>query len=205
MQNYDPLIPGTHYTCVCMLKYSGVRCEVPPSISRTESTSETIVPGVEAISDSGNADGSCYPDWNGNAVGNCDYSNILDGDLDTLWQATSDENVFVVFDMKREVSITSFAIYPHKINIPANYFGPENFKLESGTTATGPWTSVYSTNDANPGAYWRHHIISPASSKARYYRLYVNYVDRGMGCSDGCKTFVSEMAFFEENPGIRGE
>ena len=35
---------GTHYTCVCMLKYSGVQCEVPPSISRTESTSETIVP-----------------------------------------------------------------------------------------------------------------------------------------------------------------
>jgi hypothetical protein len=157
---------GTHYACVCMLKYSGVQCEVPPSISRTESTSETIVPGVEAISDSGNADGNCI-DY-GSAGGNCDYSKILDGDVDMCWQATSDENVFVVFDMKREVSITSFAVYPHRTYTYADYFGPESFKLESGTAATGPWTSVFSLGSANPTGSWRHHIISPVSSKARY-------------------------------------
>lgn len=134
-----------------------------PRVSRTESKSETIVPGVEAISDSGNADGNCndYVNAGGNcndyvnAVGNCDYSKILDGDLDTSWQATSDENVFVVFDMKREVSITSFAVYPHKSNTYATYFGPENEKLESGTTVTGPWTSIYSTDSAIPRANWR--------------------------------------------------
>ena len=43
------------------------------------------------------------------------------------------------------------------------------------------------------------------ASAARYFRMYVNYVHANMGCNDECKTYVSEMAFFEENPGIRGE
>jgi hypothetical protein len=170
-----------------------VRCETPPSISNTESSSETIVPGVQAISDSGNAGA------------HLDYSKILDGDLDTMWQATSDRNVFVVFDMQREVSITSFAMLPHTDTYLAQYHGPLSFKLESGTTATGPWTSVYSTDGANPRSTWKTHVLSPASSAARYFRMYVNYCGANACYQGPCRTYVSEMAFFDENPGIRGE
>ena len=181
-----------------MLRYSGLQCNTPPSMSARDSPSETIIPSMQAISDSGNTGAQN------------DYSKILDGDELTHWTATSGVDAYVVFDSQMDVKISSFSMKPHDDALTGQRYGPLSLSFESGLTPIGPWTNILDQQYLSPRRDWiRFEIVPfwqyPFISPSRYYRLYVHYNAYHSNQYEPGGVIVSEMEFFTANPGIRGE
>ena len=178
---------GSLYACFCADGYSGLSCEVGPSLNGYDLETDSKIHGILSISSSGER----YDDPR------YDAGKSLDGDITSRWIASSSSNAFLVFDLKFSYYISGFSI-----RTKDNNNSPKSCEVQFGTTANGPWLTAKAFELFGPsvatsaGDVW-HFFSLPISTKTRFIQL---YIDDNHG---GQNVEVYEVEFFTPNVGVR--
>ena len=119
----------------------------------------------------------------GNRGGDAMLDNYLDPyNWDRVWMTEDVVSPFVTIDAGVGITISSVIFYKRN-NDTENDTGngkrfPENFEVLSGSTGTGPWTSmgtaVYSPYPAPFNTDMQVTVIFPSATTARYWRVIVS-------------------------------
>jgi hypothetical protein len=194
------------FVCACGGGYSGVKCEISPSLSGHELYFESKIQSIIAIS----------------GTGDDDFHYAADGDESTFWQSGTSSPINLTFELEEAVNITAFAI-----KTMDSTSAPRNVVLELSDTVDGSWVSALNVElvgGSESGDFrgwdviqtvfvgthqWEYWEINPsAGSKWHYFAISGNYLSRFIQLRivsnwGGDFTRIFEVEFFKPNEGQR--
>mmetsp|Transcript_25824 Transcript_25824/g.43308 ORF Transcript_25824/g.43308 Transcript_25824/m.43308 type:complete len:446 (-) Transcript_25824:90-1427(-) len=172
---------GTHFQCSCDHGFSGVSCEVAPSVSGREPISDSKVVGVRAIHDSGHNPSHAY-------------GLSRDDDTSTFWESASDADQFIDFDLQASsVHISGFAVRSQG----NGFTTPDECMLLVSQNSGGPWLQVMPFR-MTVVYDWQFFTI-PLSTPTRYARIF--FENTHTPTNRTSRMQVSEVEFFQPNVG----
>lgn len=116
---------GSRYVCSCDKGFSGVACEVGPSLSGLESVNESKIVGARAIADSGH--NASHP-----------FAASMDNSTAGYWESSASVDQYLDIDLQATWDISSLSI--KSTGRDANT--PDECTLLVGAAHSGPWLQV---------------------------------------------------------------